>query len=296
MTLRLVTDDIVRMTGGKLGTFDVPCPECGPHRRAPVNQRRPVLRIWSATPGFSSYSCARCGEHGFARDGAAGPADPVAVARAQRESAERQRAAACDRLHRAQWLWGLSRPIGRTIAETYLREARGYRGPLARTLRFLPARGEHGPAVIAAFALAMESAPGEIAAVTDNLRGVHLTRLLPDGSGKAADPAKIMIGFSIGAPIVLAPPNDLLGLTIAEGIEDALSAHEATGLGAWAAGAASRLPALAEAVPSHVDCVSVLADDDVDGKRHARALAERLRAIGFETRLSIPASGREIAA
>ena len=48
---------------------------------------------------------------------------------------------------------------------------------------------------------------------------------------------------------MLAPMNDLLGLAITEGVEDALSIHAATGLGAWAAGAASRLPALADAVP-----------------------------------------------
>lgn len=41
-----------------------------------------------------------------------------------------------------------------------------------------------------------------------------------------------MIGRSKGAPIVLAPLNDLLGLIVTEGIEDALSAHQATGLGA----------------------------------------------------------------
>ncbi|RWN58465.1 hypothetical protein [Mesorhizobium sp.] len=61
---------------------------------------------------------------------------------------------------------------------------------------------------------------------------MHLTRLRPDGSGKAEEPAKIMIGRSKGAPIVLAPLNDLLGLIVTEGIEDALSAHQATGLGA----------------------------------------------------------------
>jgi hypothetical protein len=43
-----------------------------------------------------------------------------------------------------------------------------------------------------------------------------------------------MIGRSIGFPIVLAPVNDGLGLSITEGIEDALSLHQATGLPQWA--------------------------------------------------------------
>jgi len=72
------------------------------------------------------------------------------------------------------------------------------------------------------------------------VRGVHLTRLKPDGSDRERTAnGKIMIGHSAGVPIILAPPNDLLGMAISEGIEDALSAHEATGLGAWAAGTAN---------------------------------------------------------
>ena len=60
---------------------------------------------------------------------------------------------------------------------------------------------------------------------------IHLTRLNPDGS-KLSEKPKIMIGQSArGFPIVVAPPNDLLGLAITEGIEDALAIHEATGLG-----------------------------------------------------------------
>jgi hypothetical protein len=121
---------------------------------------------------------------------------------------------------------------------------------------------------------------------------MHLTRLLPDGSGKAVfddpdEPAKIMIGFSFGSPIVLAPPNDLLGSVITEGIEDGLSAHEITGLGAWAAGSAARMPELADALPSYTDCTTVLVDDDKDGRRFATQLAERIRARGIEARTII---------
>ena len=64
------------------------------------------------------------------------------------------------------------------------------------------------------------------------MRGVHITRLAADGSGKAGtDRDKFMRGLARGSPIVLAPPNDLLGLAITEGIEDALSVYAATGLG-----------------------------------------------------------------
>ena len=66
------------------------------------------------------------------------------------------------------------------------------------------------------------------------------------------------------------------GLAIAEGIEDALSLHLATGLGAWAAGSANRLPMLADKVPTYVEAVTIAVDDDVAGRRGAYALAQRL--------------------
>jgi hypothetical protein len=98
----------------------------------------------------------------------------------------------------------------------------------------------------------------------------------------AGDRAKIMIGRSAGSPIVLAPPNDLLGLAVTEGVEDALSAHEATGLGAWAAGSASRLPALAAAIPAYVECVTIYAHADEAGRRGAEELAQALDRRGID--------------
>jgi hypothetical protein len=72
-----------------------------------------------------------------------------------------------------------------------------------------------------------------------NVEVVHLTLLRSEGSGKAeVERPKLFVGSPTNLPIVLAPPNDLLGLAITEGIEDALTVHQATGLGAWAAGAA----------------------------------------------------------
>jgi hypothetical protein len=97
-----------------------------------------------------------------------------------------------------------------------------------------------------------------------------------------------MIGHSAGWPIVLAPPNDLFGLAVAKGIENGLSVHEATGFGTWAAGCASRMPALAERIPAHIECVTVVGDDDDDGRRNAGELLRRTDARGFETRLFIP--------
>lgn len=278
-------DELAR---GRFGVFDAPCPICGPERRSPVNRRRRVLRVWRLEPGFATYHCARCGERGYIRDDNSQPqidriAFERALAAARAEAAERERVSAAERLSKAQWLWKSRKPIAGSIAETYLRQVRGYRGPLPSTLGYLPARGQHGPALVAAFGIAYEPEPGLLEIADVQVRGVHITRLAPDGSGKAGtERDKIMLGASIGYPIMLAPPNDLLGLAIAEGIEDALTAYEANGFGAWAAGSASRLPALADVVPDYIEAVTIAVDDDLAGRRHANELGERLIARGIK--------------
>lgn len=288
-------DLIDNLISGRTGRHDVSCPLCGPTKRAPANQRRKVLRIWRL-PGFASYHCARCGEKGFARDRDAPAPNPVVLERVRIESAQRDRDVAAEQYQKAVWLWSQRRPLAGSIAETYLREARCYGGPLPGTLGFLPARGEYPPALIAAFGLPTESEPGILRIRDEDLRGVHVTRLMHDGHGKAdTDKPKIMIGRSLGSPLVLAPANDLLGLAICEGIEDCLSVHEATGLGAWAAGAASRLPALAAAVPSYVDCITILVDDDAGGRRYAGELADQVGYRGIEVRSVMLPQHREAA-
>jgi hypothetical protein len=108
------------------------------------------------------------------------------LARARAEAAERERIVKADRLGLARWLWAKRKPISGSIAETYLRSARSYGGRLPETLGFLPGRGDHPPAMIAAFGMAIEpDEPGKLAIGVDAVKGVHLTRLLPDGSGKA---------------------------------------------------------------------------------------------------------------
>jgi hypothetical protein len=289
-------DEIDVLTGGRLGTFDTPCPLCSPFRRH-RNQRIRVLRTWRVEPGFASFHCCHCGAAGYAHDRGATPPDPARLATARAEAAARDRAHKADRLGKARWLWSTAIGLADTIGERYLRDARGYRGPIPGTLRFLPARGDYAPAMVAAFGIPREVEPGVIAIAADAITGVHLTRLLPDGSDRErGDKAKIMVAHSTGSPIVLAPAGDMLGIIITEGIECALSAHEATGLGAWAAGAASRLPAIAEAVPPYMDCVTVIADDDGDGRKFAGELARGIHARGIEARQIIPAYGLRLAA
>jgi hypothetical protein len=281
-TIDLATIEV--LTAGRFGCLDVACPLCGPGRRIIANQRRPVLRIWRPEAWFASYHCARCGERGYARDGSATQPDPLALARIKAEAAERERGAAIDRLGKARWIWSKRQPIIGSIAEKYLRRARGYDGDrLPATLGFLPARGEHGPAMVAAFGFPDEPEPGALAIAGNAVRAVHLTRLLPDGSDRERGEAtsKIMIGMVRGSPIVLAPANDLGGLAVTEGIEDGLTVFEATRLGVWVAGSAGFMPALAEYLPAHIESVIIFAHDDEAGQAGARGLAQALQSRGL---------------
>jgi Toprim domain-containing protein len=279
------------------GVTDAPCPLCGPGRRSPVNQRRKTLRLWCEDPNFISYHCARCGERGWASSSNAVrssiPASNIPAIKAEID--RRNFDEARERLKVAMSLWRRRLAIEGTAAEIYLREARCYGGRLPATLGFLPASGDYAPAMIAAFGIARETLPGEIVIDDGAVRGVHLTKLKPDGSGKAGtDRDKIMIGKSVGFPIVLAPPNDGLGLAITEGIEDALSIHEATGLGVWAAGSASRMLALAAGVPAYIDSITIVADADKAGRTNSQAFVEALQQGGHEVRLIFP-SDRKVA-
>jgi hypothetical protein len=275
-------EELNELVHGRPGTHDVPCPLCGPDREAAFNRRRRVLRVWRVDPGYATYHCARCGIHGWARDNCASSVDRITINRMQAELAAREREAAATGLQRALYLWRVARPAAGTIVETYLR-SRGISVSAPAALRFLAPTSVHAPTMVAAFGIPDEPEPGAIRIAGDQIRGVHLTRLLPDGSNRErGDRAKIMLGRSGGSPIVLAPPNDLLGLAVTEGIEDALSAHEATGLGAWAAGSASRLPALAAAIPSYIECVTIYAHADDAGQRGAAGLVEALDRRGIE--------------
>jgi hypothetical protein len=174
-------------------------------------------------------------------------------------------------------LWAKRKPIGGTLAERYLFwRGIGAEGAPA-TLGYLPPFQAHAPAMVAAFGFPQETEPG-LPAAPVNVTGIHLTKLTPEGRKTA----KTMLGPSAGQPIVIAPPNDLLGLAIAEGIEDALSVHMATGLGSWAAGSATRMPALAKVVPDYIETVSIWAHPDPTGQKNARELAGLLQRRGVE--------------
>jgi hypothetical protein len=271
-----------RLKKVSIGEWAGPCPVCGGRDRFSVNTKKGVFNCRGCGVGGDAIALTRHVLGCSYPDALAFLGDDGDGWRA-RERRWCDSDAAKSKPDRARWIWRQRQPIERSIAETYLREARGYHGEIIpSTLGFLPARDNHLPALIAAFGMATEPEPGMLAIADAAVTAVLLIKLTRDGSAKAdVEPNKIIVGGgALGSPIIVAPPNDLLGLAIIEGIEDALSIHEATGLGAWASGGATRLPALADSVPDYIDHVTVVADCDPTGITNATALGDRLRKRG----------------
>ena len=102
---------IDQLTGGRLGTFDVPCPLCSAARSAPANRRKPVFRIWRNEEGFATFLCVHCGERGYVRGRDKVTPDPIKLAAARADANKRQRTYVTERLRLARWLWSQRQPI-----------------------------------------------------------------------------------------------------------------------------------------------------------------------------------------
>jgi hypothetical protein len=289
-------EQILDIIGNRFGVVDSPCPLCS-HLRKPAKQRLRVFRVYRDAPDFARFHCVHCEARGWASVARANDTtekrlSPADVEKIRADIAGREAEHLLARRLKALGLWRRGKPVPNTPVESYLRW-RKYRGIIQATIRFLPASQGYAPAMIAAFGVAHEIDPGILGIHDQDVVGVHITALRSDGLGKAGtDRDKIMVGKSTGTPIVLAPPNDGLGLAITEGIEDGLSVHEATGLGAWAAGSASRMPALAEVVPDYIECVTIVADADNAGTTNAQKLADALAQHQFEVRVIVPQDRR----
>lgn len=196
----------------------------------------------------------------------------------------------------ARHLFARGQPIEQSeAASRYIREARAYCGPIPPTIRYLPAYRGHKHAIVCAYGIPVEVEPGVLRLRDDTIRGVHLIKLNADGSDRhrptEADPesAKVTIGRCPGLPIVCAPFAECSNaLVVSEGVEDALTQCAAMGIGAWAAGGASRMPSLAETVPDYVECVSICVDDNEAGRVYSAKLAQSLHARRIEVRLVPP--------
>lgn len=263
--------DITRTPPGIHGIL---CPRCGPDRRSAYNRRRPVLRLWHDEPGLLSWCCARCGWSGYETDGRRHVASRPQI---EQQRAAHQRQAEADdaiRRDRALGIWGEAvLPLGTAVAP------------------YLSRRALHLPdEVLAADALRFHRAcpfgrarlPAMIGLMrdicTNEPRAIHRTAIQPDGSGKAeppdGGPAKRMLGPARGAVVKLVGDEDVtLGLGLAEGIENALTAVCAGWRPVWAAGSAGAIRTFP--VLAGIEGLNIFADHDPTGLEAARACGRR---------------------
>jgi len=215
------------------------------------------------------------------RSGDYKPPDAATLAQRERDAM----AEAEKRSEQAKRIWREAPPIAGTVAEAYLRDARGISCVLPPTLRFHGACW-HGPTA--------KRYPAMVAAVQGaGLPAVHRTYLRADGSGKAyIEPAKAMLGATAGGAVRLADgPSRLV---VAEGIESGLSLlcglldGPAT---VWAALSTSGLRGLR--LPAQAGRLTIAADGDGPGREAAHALAERAHALGWKVTILAPGNGAD---
>ncbi len=281
--------DVARRLGARLKRvtsteWSGPCVKCGGRDRFALNVQKQIWNCRTCDVGGDAIKLARhVGGMNFV-DALSFVGDARAEMPPRRAQEASWQSPAPDRgddnRDVAIALWRRRQPISGTLAEAYIRRTRGYTGAIPATLGFLPASGDYPAAMISAFGLPSEPEVGVLEIADQDITAVHLVRLRPDGT--KLDKRIIGRGFA-GSPIAISACNDLLGMAICEGIEDAFSIYSATNLGVWAAGSAPFMPALADAVPSYIEHVTVIADADPSGQRNAHKLAARLVERGFET-------------
>jgi Toprim domain len=187
----------------------------------------------------------------------------------------------------ARRLFALSRPIGGTLIEMYLRN-RGIE-PVhdAGALRFHPRcyyrPDEHSPT---------ETWPAMIAAVTDldgRITGAHRTWLAPDGFGKApVDTPRRAMGGLLGHAVRFGAADDVLA--VGEGIETMLSLRCALPAMPMAAAlSANHLAALL--LPPTLCRLYIARDADAAGDMALAALTERAEEAGIEALALSPQMG-----
>ena len=265
---------------GRYGT--APCPVCQAGRKRGQN-------ALTLADGQNSRLLLNCKKSACAfldiltaaglRSGDYTPPDAATLAQRERDvKAETEKRAA-----QAKRLWQEALPIAGTLAEAYLRNARGISCPLPLTLRFHPDCW-HGPTA--------RRYPAMVAAVQGaGLPAVHRTYLRPDGTEKAnIEPAKAMLGGTQGGAVRL---NDGPSrLVVAEGIESGLSLlcglldGPAT---LWAALSTSGLRGLR--LPLQPGRLTIACDGDTAGREAAHALAERAHGLGWQVGILDPGNG-----
>ena len=179
-------------------------------------------------------------------------------------------------------IWNKAEPIKGTETEAYLNH-RGITDFNFNDVRHHP-KAKHYPS--------NQEFPMMVVAVrkwpNNDLIGIQRTYLMPDGGGKAPveDPKK-SLGKIAGGAVQLHEPAELL--VVAEGVENALSVHQATGYPTWAVLGSANLQKLV--IPETVKKIFIAADNDENGVglNAARKAAAEYYKTGIEdVRIVLP--------
>jgi hypothetical protein len=261
-----------------------PCPICQPERHKGQNgltladgrNGRLVLDCKKSACTFLDILAAA-----GLRSGDYTPPDSATLAQREIDA----KAETAKRAAQAKRVWDEAQPIAGTVAETYLRDARGITCDLSEVLRF---HGTcwHGPTA--------KCYPAMVAAVEGaSLPAVHRTYLRADGSGKAdIDPPKAMLGATAGGAVRLT--HGPSRLVVGEGIESTLSLSCGLLDGPatlWAGLSTSGLRGMR--LPSQPGRLTIACDGDTPGRDAAKVLAERAHALGWQVGICDPGTGAD---
>jgi hypothetical protein len=205
--------------------------------------------------------------------------DPAVVeARRREEARARQERRDC-----ARSIWrGAAPDACRELVRTHWR-ARGLTVEPPPTIRSGHLWHPFGRRTMPAMVAAIQGADGQ-------LQGVGITFLRLDGMGKAEiEQPRITRGELLGGAVRLAPAGPKLG--IAEGIEDAATVQQETGLPCWAALGTSNLSKIA--LPSAVREVVIIADRGAAGEAAAQAAVNTYSADDRVVRVAWPPGGHK---
>lgn len=286
---------------------------------------------FTVVPDRGFYKCFGCGAKGSAidwimhRDGrsfrdavaflldrtARGAVHPAAAPSAAVRGPARACVDSARRIRSAWRLWTAARPIAAgDPAWRYLEGRLCLVSPIPPVLRFHP-RLSHPEFRDPTTRQPLRTWPGLVARVDSphgTFAGIHRIYLAANGTGivqdaelKARRLAKLSLGVLVGGAIRLISGVDAIGL--AEGIEDALSAHILTGLPVWSCVDSGKL--MRVELPRGVGDVTIFADRDRPqvapgrlyapdgiGLRAARHLKARLEAEGRSVRVLLPSGDR----
>ncbi|WP_282609709.1 toprim domain-containing protein [Pelagibius sp. Alg239-R121] len=261
------------------------------------DDKRPSMKVWDSEDGprFECYSGCdwrdlkdEARARGFLpeRDGPSEPQEDrerrlvqLRADEALREAEERRKAEYIQEIIKS------STPLADTIGEIYLRE-RGLRPPWPGSLRY------HGGLKHRATGMLLPCLIGCIRIWPDKqVSGITRIFLTADGKRKApVSDNKLSLGRCAGGAVWLAP-WDAEELAVSEGVEDALTVLQETGMPAAACCGTSGLQGLR--LPDTVRSVVIAADNDEPGQKVAGIAAARFRKEGRQVRIATPEGAKD---